>query len=457
MSFTSYNPSNGQLLGHYQYSSLGEIQKVLNTLSEAQKNWKSKSLAERVHFLSGPLAIRMKENKSRLTDAISREMGKPLKDSQAEIAKCIRTLERLKEWDFSFLQSREIKTGTLLSKVQHCPLGVIYAIMPWNYPLWQVVRMFTPALVAGNTVLLKHSEIVPETSRIIHEIFQSHGEASILQQMYIEHSQTEWILSQPCVGGVSLTGSVRAGQTVAPLAAKYFKKSVFELGGSDPYIVLADADLKLAAKKITQSRLLNNGQTCISAKRAIVHKSVLAAFRELLCAEFESYKVGDPFAEGVNLGPLAHKSFEEKLKEQLREFTTITDAELVYEKPLAMQNKEGAFVAPKIYELKRNTDWLRDQEFFGPVLVLIPFETEKEAIELANSTDFGLAAGVFSENIERAQAVSQELIVGQVAINDFIFTDLNLPFGGFKKSGFGREMGIESFFEFTQTKVISVS
>ena len=317
--------------------------------------------------------------------------------------------------------------------------------------------MTLPALLSGNVVLLKHSDLMPRLAHLIEQIFSNAApDLSLLLHRHISHELTDFILSRSEIGGVSLTGSVRAGREVYQIAARHLKKCVLELGGSDPYIVLSDADLKKAASKIIKSRLLNNGQTCISAKRALVHSSVLPKFLDLIKTEIDSYTVGVPTDPSVQLGPLAHPQFKNNIKRQRQEFLAESQAELVIQKAVQHNfSEEASFVDVEVYLLKQRTNWLKSQEFFGPILIVIPFESDEEAVELANDADFGLGAAVFSENLVRAELVASQIIAGQVAINDLIFTDLLLPFGGFKSSGIGRELGAESLTEFTQTKVLT--
>jgi succinate-semialdehyde dehydrogenase / glutarate-semialdehyde dehydrogenase len=456
MPFTTVDPVTGQQKNTFEFCSEDMLDQSLQSLHFSFRQWKLLSVQDRQQVLAR-LVVRMREARQKLALLMTQEMGKPIKSSFAEVDKCISTIERAQKDDLSFLNSRKIKSPYAESLVYNEPLGVIYSVMPWNFPLWQVVRMFVPSLLAGNTVLLKHSELTPLLAQAIHDLFEGVWTHPILQHLYISHQQTDRIMKDDRIGGVSLTGSVRAGHEIYKAAATYFKKAVLELGGSDPYLVLQDADLELAAKKITKSRLNNNGQTCISAKRAIVHTSVIEKFTELLKVEFDQYKFGDPSLESTDLGPLAHPKFKIALADQLESFKKNTDAVRVYCKPHGQANAASAFVDAEIYRLSQNSEWLKDQEFFAPVLILIPFENENEAVSIANATIFGLAAGIFSRDIERAQQLAAQIVVGQVSVNDIISTDLSMPFGGFKSSGIGREMGHEAYFEFTETKVISHS
>lgn len=451
--FFCIDPRTGLATGSYNYSSEAEIDAAISSLHKSFLKWKKISLPEKkLFFVRLSAAIEAKKND--FASLISAEMGKPLTDAHAEVNKCLKTLEKLQEMSLEMLAARELRVGLNRAQIQHEPLGVIYSIMPWNYPLWQVIRMAVPTLMSGNTVLLKHSDLVPRLALLIEEVFtEASPGLPLLLHRHINHERSDNILSRTEIGGVSLTGSVRAGREVYLCAARNLKKCVLELGGSDPYIVLADAKIKSAAKKIMKSRLLNNGQTCISAKRALIHSSQLQKFIEEIGVEIESYQIGD----SAQLGPLAHPQFKKNLQLQLSDLRRETGAALIFKKTAQYPPaEESAYVDIEVYLLEKHSDWLKSQEFFGPVLVIIPFETVDEAVQMANATDFGLGAAVFSENLTLAFEVANQLQAGQVAINDLISTDLSLPFGGFKMSGLGRELGDESFLEFTQTKVITV-
>lgn len=453
MLFRTQDPFTGQPKESYEYANEGKVLNSIESLNATFLKWQRLSPSERQKILL-KLAAKLEAKKEGLAQLITSEMGKPLKESLAEVTKCILTIERACAADLSFLLPCKVKAPHAKSETRHEPLGVIYAIMPWNYPLWQAIRMAIPALLSGNTILLKHSDITPLVATALHELFEDVFESPILINNFINHDLTDFVLSNPRIGGVSLTGSVKAGRAVYKIAAEYFKKAVLELGGSDPYIVCADADLSLAVKKIAKGRLLNNGQSCIAVKRVIVHRSVLNSFLDLLKTEFDNFIFGSPSDPKTDLGPLAHLRFKKSLADQLINLKIFTEAKLVYSKP-HNQHLNSAFVDAEIYLLETNSDWLKDQEFFGPILLVIPFATDEEALEVANSTNFGLGAGVFSRSIEHAEILAEFIKAGQVAINDVIITDLSLPFGGVKWSGIGRELGTESYLEFTQTKVIT--
>lgn len=455
MKFKKFSPLNGELVKEYEYSSLENVSNTIAMLQQSFRNWKNLEVSKRQEILK-PVAFRLRERKKLFAESISNEMAKPYAQSLAEVDKCIATIEACVQMDLSFLKPTTLNSVYQSSQILIEPLGVIYSIMPWNFPLWQSIRMILPGLLSGNVILLKHSEVTPEMGVLIEDLFSNLFESPVLKHHHIEHSNTDAILADSQVRGVSITGSTKAGLAIASIAAKYLKKYVLELGGSDPYLVFPNADLKLAAKIIAQSRLQNTGQSCIAGKRCLIHDTILAEMLELLKKEFANYSFGLPYESGVKLGPLADHRFKLALAEQIEKFQTATNAEKVFQLRAPVDSK-AAFVDAEIYLLKENSDWLQAQEFFAPVLMLIPFKDEAEAIKIANSTVFGLGAAIFSQDLLQARRIASALEAGQVVINDFIKSDVSLPFGGIKMSGVGRELGRSGFLEFTEIKVISNS
>lgn len=453
MPFTTVDPVTGAIKASYDYVAESGITDAVARLHGAHLNWKKLDAAARQTRLR-PLAGRIRARREEIAALITAEMGKTLTESRAEVDKCAKTAERACELDLAFLDPREAPSAYAHAWVVNEPLGVLYSIMPWNYPLWQAIRMVIPALLAGNVILLKHSEITPLTGALLEELFAGLFEAPLLLNRYVEHEKTEFVMADPRVGGASLTGSIGAGKKVYAAAAAQLKKVVLELGGSDPYLVLDDADPELAVKTLAKGRLQNCGQTCIAVKRALIPATQLPDYLERLKKEFDQYSFGSPADEKTSLGPLAHPRFKDALKKQLADFVAATGAEKVYSRAHG-QSDASAFVNAEIYVLKKNSDWLKSQEIFAPVLVVIPYASENEAVEIANSTDFALGAGVFSRDAARAERVAARLVAGHVAINGIVSSDLSLPFGGFKSSGLGRELGRESFTEFTLTKAIT--
>lgn len=451
-SFSTINPYLNQKIKDWSFASTDEIQSGIESLAAGFKTWKKLTYQDRQKSLLQVLE-HLEIQKEQISQSITEQMGKPILQSRAEVQKTLETMRILCEMNLDFLKPTTASSSYRSSLIINEPLGVIVGIMPWNFPLWQTVRMVFPALLAGNTILLKSSEITPEIGRIVEECFQSAGlKHLLLKHILFSHESTESILSHPQICGVSLTGSTQAGQTVGALAGKYLKKAIFELGGSDPYIVMTDAVLGFATKKIIQSRLSNCGQVCISAKRVLIHESQLSEFLTLCKKEIAKFNLGDPSDEKTLLGPLSHLKFREKYKQQIQELSPYCEAVEIKTDSVS----QGAFVNPVILVFKENHPSLKTLEIFGPALIVIAYSHLDQAIEIANSTVFGLGAAVFSQDVEKAQKVAESLIAGQVAINDLVKSDVHLPFGGFKMSGHGSELGEAGFFEFTQTKVISV-
>ncbi len=455
MSFKKYSPLTGEVLCEYENATAGEIEIALAQLHDSFKIWKNIQPEHRQQILR-PVVTRLTEKKAQFAETITTEMGKLYVESLAEVEKCIKSIEACLDFDLSFLLTSKVQTIYKESEISYQPLGILYSVMPWNFPLWQAIRMILPGLLSGNVILLKHSEVSPEMGRLIEDLFADLFEKPLLKHRLATHEMTEAILADDRVQGVSITGSTKAGTSIANLATKYLKKFVLELGGSDPYIAFNDADISKSAKLISASRLQNTGQSCIAGKRLLVHESLKNAMIERLQSEFETYHFGLPFDKTAKLGPLADVRFKQPLAEQIQQLEQKTSAQLVFQKKHG-QSENSAFVDSRIYLLKENSTWLKDQEFFAPILLVIPFKTDSEAIEIANSTIFGLGGGVFSENLEFAKKMAMQIDAGQVAINDYIKSDVSLPFGGVKMSGSGRELSRNGFMEFTEMKVISYS
>lgn len=449
------NPITGAEVDSYSYVNAEMIEKSVAELYQSYASWSGLSIAERQAALKKFHAA-LDYDKAAVAQLITDEMGKPIKESIAEVKKCLDLIAAYNAVDYSELEQQMVHSIYKQSHIQHKPLGIIYGIMPWNFPLYQAVRMFVPPLLAGNVILLKHSEVSPKMGKKIEQLFKNVYSSAIFHHLLISPDDTEKILGDLRVGGVSLTGSTRAGLSVSNLAGKYLKKSVFELGGSDPCLILADADLAKAAKMVAKARLMNSGQSCICIKRCLVDESILVLFLNLLKAEFSKFKFGNPNEPTTDIGPLAHPRFKVALAKQIEELKQNTTAQRIFSLPHG-QGADSTFVNAEIYLLKENSDWLKNQEFFGPVLIVIPFSNLEHAAEIANSTQYALGASMWSTNIPAAQKFAEKIGAGQVTINDMVKSDMTLPFGGFKNSGLGRELGVHGLLEFTQSKVISYS
>lgn len=482
--FKKYSPFTSEIVDQIPYSDIQSVQKSVVILSKSFLVWRGLNVEQRKVKLF-PLIERLQQQKIHFAKMITEEMGKPFLQSLSEVDKCILSLKKMLEFDLSFLLNEKIKSndGKINFHINHNPVGVVYAIMPWNFPLWQVIRMVIPALISGNVILLKHSEVTPQVAIMIEALFSGLSDSPILLHHFISHNYTEAILSWPEIQAVSLTGSTAAGLKIAELASKYLKKYVLELGGSDPYIVFPDADLEKSARLIVQSRLTNSGQSCIAAKRCLVEQSIQFEFQQLLKKEFSKFKflsskVLDNFFNPeivedryrYQIGPLAAPRLKEAYLLQKKQFIKNTHAQLISSTFLdcetnridcetnRFESEKGCFVPAEIYSLEKNESWLFDQEFFSPTLIVIPFNSDQknevEVLKMANSTMYGLGAAIFTKDIEKAVRMSASINAGQVAINDFVQSDVRLPFGGTKMSGVGRELGQQGFLEFTQTQVI---
>ncbi len=455
MTFDTINPATGEKLRTAHYATPAQIDASISTLHKSFSGWRNISYRER-QLIVKKIALNLQERSEEFAVLMSTEMGKPIREAKLEVKKCIVAIEALSEKDLGFLEPKLVSGAYKNSRIINEPLGVIYSVMPWNFPLWQVVRMVIPALLAGNTILLKHSTITSQTGDEFEKILKDIWSEPLLLHQLVQHDNTEKILKDPRIQGVSLTGSTGAGLSVAQAAGAALKKYVLELGGSDPYIVLEDAPLEAAAKMISRSRLMNTGQSCICAKRLLVHTSKKDQLIDLVKKEFDSFQFGSPLDAKTDLGPLAHPRFKADLAKQISELKLSTEAKNIYHRS-HLQNDHGAYVDLNIFLLPKNSDWLYEQEFFSPTLIVIPFLSDQEAIQIANSTAYGLGGGVWSTDLTRATRMASQMTAGQVAINDMIKSDVSLPFGGFKKSGVGRELGDAGLYEFTQTKVISSS
>jgi succinate-semialdehyde dehydrogenase/glutarate-semialdehyde dehydrogenase len=383
-------------------------------------------------------------------------MGKPFREAIGEVEKCAWVCRYYAENSDAFLKRQYVDTDGRESAVIFRPLGVILAIMPWNFPFWQVFRFLAPALMAGNAGLLKHAPNVTGCALAIESLVRDAGFPSgIFSALLIAHERVEVVLDNKAVQAVTLTGSTGAGKAVAALAAARLKKSVLELGGSDPYIILSDASLATAVDSCTQSRLLNCGQSCIAAKRFIVVADLYEEFVAQMKVAFEHITMGDPMDETTDIGPMAREDLREALHEQVAK-SIKSGARCILGGELP--NMPGAFYPPTILADVIPGMPAFDEELFGPVAAVIRAEDEHEAIALANQTNYGLGGAVFTANLEKGKEIAEERIeAGSCFVNDFVRSDPRLPFGGIKHSGYGRELGSFGIREFVNVKTISIS
>jgi len=448
------NPATGEIIKEYSEMSFDEVSGIIQRANKAQKLWKQNSFPERAAYLN-KVAELLKERKDKYGQLMSREMGKPLSEAKGEIEKCAWVCEYYAKNAEEFLKDDPVETDASRSYVSFQPLGTVLSIMPWNFPFWQLFRFAAPSLMAGNAVVLKHSENVTGCALQIEELIHDAGiPKDLFRTILVSNDNMKPVIQHDGIAAVTLTGSTRAGKIVASQAGEALKKTVLELGGSDPSVILADADIKAAAESCVNSRLLNTGQSCIAAKRFVVVEEVYDEFVSEFKRLMELKKIGDPFNEDSDLGPMAREDLRDQLHEQVQEsIKKGATVSLGGEKPGAA----GAFYPPTILENVSKGMPAYEEEFFGPVASIIKVKDETEAIKVANDTSFGLGASIYSQNKERAEEIAAtQLEAGCCFVNDFVKSDPRLPFGGIKQSGYGRELGLYGIHEFVNTKTVYV-
>ena len=446
------NPATGKVIGSYNSMSIEEINQKTKNARNSFDDWKKLDISERCSYMRR-LGRVMKKNKEDYAKLITEEMGKPIRQSLAEIDKCAWVCDYYSEHAESFLRDELIPTEFRKSFVSFEPLGVIACIMPWNFPFWQVMRFAVPALAAGNVGILKHSSVCLGTSLQIEQAFKDAGFPENIFQSIIGDYRAGEALTQSDIDAVSVTGSVNTGRRVAELATKELKKFVLELGGSDPFIVLEDADLNQTAHMAAQSRLLNNGQSCIAAKRFIVVKNVADKFTKLFVEETESEVVGDPMDSKTTVGPLVRDSQREALAKQVDDARTRGASILTGGNSI---NRDGYFYEPTIVSHVDHNMKIVKEEVFGPAAPIIVVNDEEEAIREANNSEFGLGASIWTNNIERGILLARKVESGIVSVNEMVRSDPRLPFGGIKHSGIGRELSEVGIKEFVNIKSVVV-
>lgn len=429
-----------------------ELQRKLQLADRAFVAYRRTPLSDRARMLVRVAGI-LEERAEDCAHLMTSEMGKTIVSARAEVLKCATVCRYYAEHGEAMLADEPSSSGYMRSFVRFQPLGTVLAIMPWNFPFWQVFRFAAPALVAGNTILLKHAPNVSGCSLLIEDIFKMAGFAEgIFQSVFVETSQIAALIAGPHIAAVTLTGSEAAGSSVAAAAGHAIKKVVLELGGSDPFIVLPSADMPAALAAAVRSRMLNNGQSCIAAKRILLHASIYDQALEQLATMVAGLRVGDPFDELTEIGPLASERFVVHLQDQVRRAIAAGASVVIGGQDSA---RGSNYFQPTILTgLKQNVPVARE-EFFGPVMLVDRFATAEEAISIANDTPFGLGASVWSTNEEEQRFFAEYLEVGQVFINAMTVSDPRIPFGGTKRSGLGRELGIYGVREFTNVKSIS--
>jgi succinate-semialdehyde dehydrogenase / glutarate-semialdehyde dehydrogenase len=454
MPIISNNPATGKLIKQYDVITEQEINKKLEKANLSFKKWKNISFDQRSQiFLS--VAQNLENNKQTYAKVITSEMGKTLQSAIAEVEKCAWVCRHYAEYTEKYLKPEIIDTEAKKSMVVFEPLGVILEIMPWNFPFWQVFRVSAPILMSGNVAVLKHASNVPQSALLIEQIFTEAGlPDGVFQTLLIDSSQVENIIKNDIVQAVTLTGSEKAGSTVASIAGSQIKKIVMELGGSDPFIVLEDADIDYVVEKAVIARLQNNGQSCIASKRFIVAKNIFQEFEYKLKAKFAEVVVGDPMDQQTLLGPLVSQSAVDEIANQVDESVKLGARIVIGGKKVS---REGYFYEPTILADVKPGMPAFDQELFGPVLAMIEAESEDEMIKLTNNHRYGLGATIWTTDIDKALDMAKYIEAGSVFINDITKSHPLLPVGGIKKSGYGRELGSYGIKEFMNIKTIWVN
>ncbi|HBS1665558.1 NAD-dependent succinate-semialdehyde dehydrogenase [Klebsiella quasipneumoniae] len=445
------NPATGRPIAEYPLHSAVDVEKRIAGAHAAQKSWKKKSISDRSALLNNVADV-LRRNKAHYAATITEEMGKPIAEAEAEIEKCAVTCEFYAGSAAKYLGDTHVASNATDSRIVYDPLGVVLAIMPWNYPFWQFIRFAAPALAAGNGALLKHANNVAACAIQLEELFREAGvPEGLVSTLLINASDVAAVLADNRVAAVTLTGSTEVGKIVASQAASLMKKQVLELGGSDPFLVLADADVELAAKMAVKARFSNTGQSCISAKRFIVDASVADKFVELFVEGVKKLKTGNPTDRDNTVGPMARANLRDALHAQV-ERTIQEGAKLVIGGQSV--DSEGYYYLPTILDNVTPEMTAAIEETFGPVAAVIRVHSEDEAIAIANNTEFGLGAAVWTSNVENGYRVARNIEAGAVFLNGLVASDARLPFGGIKQSGYGRELGELGIREFTNVKTL---
>ena len=454
MTFVATNPTTGDAIASYPMMSKEGVHEIILAAQEAQLIWSKSEIPERTEILAGLGSI-LRKRKEEFGELMTLEMGKPIQQSISESEKCAWVCDYYAEHAEHFLAPVPAPTDATISYWTHRPLGIVLGIMPWNFPFWQVVRFAVPALTAGNAVLLKHSPSVPGCAEILAHIFAEAGYPDgLFTNLVINLETTGEVIDHPLVRAISLTGSVQAGRSVASRAGAAIKKCVLELGGSDPSVILADANIDTAVASCRLARTINSGQSCVAAKRFVVVEPVREEFEAKLVSAMEATVMGDPLNPASDIGPLAREDLRDTLHNQVQR--SVNDGALLLtggEPP----DEPGWWYPPTVLTNVGPGMAAYEEELFGPVASILPVSNEEEAIRVANDTAYGLGASVYTEDSARGEEIAAELIdAGNCFVNGIVKSDPRLPFGGTKDSGYGRELSPLGILEFTYPKTIWV-
>ncbi|CCB86188.1 MULTISPECIES: NAD-dependent succinate-semialdehyde dehydrogenase [Parachlamydia] len=454
MAIQTVNPFNNEVIKTFKEMTPQEIEKAVTKAHEAFKSWKKTPFSTRSKVLH-EAAAKMRSQKEELAQIITLEMGKLISDARAEVDLSANILDYYADNAEKFLKRQKVDVETGEAYVVFDPIGVVFGIEPWNFPFYQVARIAAPNIMAGNTVLIKHASNVPQCGIALERLFKEGGAPEgVYTNLLISSKAVAQVIENPKIAGVSLTGSEGAGAHVAETAGKSLKKSVLELGGNDPFIVLDDANIEKTLDSAIWAKMNNTGQCCIAAKRYILMDSIADEFIKKFSEKLAKLKPGDPSKDKTTLGPLSSEGAAVLLQKQIDETIKKGAKALVGGK---RPDIKGAFVTPTVLVDVKPGMPAYSEELFGPVATIFRVKTEEEAIHLANDTVFGLGASVFSDNLERAEKVAKQIDSGMVFINHPTWTEPDLPFGGTKKSGYGRELSEVGIFEFVNKKLIRIS
>jgi len=446
----SINPYNQNTIHIYESMSNAEIQNAIDLCSNTFQKWRKIEIQSRVKFVQN-LKNLLLSRKEELAKMITLEMGKISKEAISEIEKCALLCDYYAEYAIDFLSPRNIKTEMYKSYVAYQPLGTVLAVMPWNFPFWQVFRAAIPGLLAGNTMLLKHASNVMGCALLIESLFEDSGfPKGTFTSLIIGSSKVKQVLEAQSVVGVALTGSEFAGASVASIAGANIKRQVLELGGSDPFIVLNDADLDKATDVGIASRMLNAGQSCIASKRFIIQDGILDDFMDMTIKKIKNLHAGNPFDVQNTMGPMARLDLVNELDVQLKQ--GVREGAHV----LVGGDRDGCIFQPTLIKVDSIDNLLVTEETFGPLMPIISFKNENEALQIANNSRFGLGASVWTKDLEKGEKMALNIEAGAVFVNGFVRSDPRLPFGGIKDSGYGRELSMEGILEFVNAKTVVV-
>ena len=453
MPLMSINPATGELIAEWEQDSDSKVEQILESGMVGFSEWRTVSIGDRSQALL-KIADELRSSVDALAELMTREMGKPVTQAKAEIGKCAWVCEYYAQSGPEFIEPIPVETSATNSYVRFDPIGPVLTIMPWNFPFWQVFRAVAPLLMAGNTVVLKHASNVSGCAIAIDQLCRKAGlPEGVFSTLLVTSSRVADIIRDNRIAAVTLTGSEAAGRSVAAVAGQSLKKAVLELGGSDPFIVLPDADIQQAAQQGALARCLNSGQSCIAAKRFLVCNEVADQFQEELVKAMRDLSLGDPFEEATEIGPLAREDLVDELHQQVtvsveRGATLVTGGQ-----PLT---GDGCFYPATVLADVQPGMSAFDEELFGPVAAVISVEDAEHAIRLANQSRFGLGASIWTEDLKTAESLARQIESGAVFINDFTKSDPRLPFGGVKDSGFGRELSDFGIREFVNVKTVVV-